>query len=125
MCLRSVPVDKLADILASSENFLQRMHQLGQEPASQKQLQRLFLPSEAAEMVGCDRTTLARAESAIGLESAPRTPGSNRRVGYTLEQVQAFRQYYDKLPWRNPRRTSRSSWPARISRAVWASRRLA
>jgi len=95
-------VDKLADILANSENFLQRMHEFGQEPAASKQLQRLFLPSEAAEMVGCDRTTLARAESAVGLEPPPRTPGSNRRVGYTLEQIQAFRQFYGKLPWRNP-----------------------
>jgi len=95
-------VDKLADILASSENFLQRMHQLGQEPAAQKELRRLFSPSEAADMVGCDRTTLARAESAVGMELPARNPGNNRRVGYTLEQIQAFRQLYGKLPWRDP-----------------------
>ena len=35
-------IDKLANILANSENFLQRMHELGQEPAASKQLQRLF-----------------------------------------------------------------------------------
>ena len=58
-------VDKLEDILANSENFLHRMHELGQEPHQQKQLNRLFSPSEAASMVGRDRTTLARAEAEI------------------------------------------------------------
>lgn len=95
-------VDKLAAILASSENFLQRMHELGTEPHQRKQLQRLFSPSEAAEMVGRDRTTLARAEAEIGLTDAPRNPGNNRRVGYSLEQVQAFRAHFGTLPWRNP-----------------------
>jgi chromosome partitioning protein len=95
-------IDKLADILANSENFLQRMHELGQEPAARKELRRLFSPSEAAEMVGCDRTTLARAESEIGLEPPARNPENNRRVGYTLQQIQAFRQHFGELPWRNP-----------------------
>ena len=96
-------IDKLADILANSENFLQRMHELGQEPAAQKELRRLFSPSEAAEMVGRDRTTLARAESEIGIQPPARNPENNRRVGYTLEQVQAFRQHFGTLPWREPR----------------------
>jgi chromosome partitioning protein len=93
-------IDKLADILANSENFLQRMHELGQEPAAQKELRRLFSPSEAAELVGRDRTTLARAESEIGIEPPARNPENNRRVGYTLEQVQAFRRHFETLPWR-------------------------
>jgi chromosome partitioning protein len=97
-------IDKLADILASSENFLQRMHELGQEPAARKQLRRLFSPSEAAEMVGRDRTTLARAESELGVAPPARNPENNRRVGYTLEQVQAFRQHFETLPWRDPTR---------------------
>ncbi|HEX9138900.1 MAG TPA: hypothetical protein VF848_03875, partial [Steroidobacteraceae bacterium] len=63
-------VDKLADILANSENFLQRMHELGAEPHQRKTLQRLFSPGEAAQMVGRDRTTLARAEPEIGLSEA-------------------------------------------------------
>src|SRR6266699_1622837 len=52
-------LDKLDDILASSENFLQRMHERGNDPHQHKQLNRLFSPSEAADMVGRDRTTLA------------------------------------------------------------------
>ena len=94
-------IDKLADILANSENFLQRMHELGQEPAARKELRRLFSPSEAADMVGRDRTTLARAESEIGVELPARNPENNRRVGYTLEQVQAFRRHFGTLPWRD------------------------
>ena len=54
-------IDKLDAILAYSESFLERMHEMGQSPHTRKSLQRLFSPSEAAEMVGRDRTTLARA----------------------------------------------------------------
>ena len=93
-------LDKLDDILASSENFLQRMHERGNDPHQHKRLNRLFSPSEAAEMVGRDRTTLARAEGELGLESLQRNPTNNRRVGYTLEQVQAFRGHFGTLPQR-------------------------
>jgi chromosome partitioning protein len=103
MSVPAVPaIDKLEQILASSENFLQRMHELGAQPNARKALGRLFSPSEAAQMVGRDRTTLARAEAEIGVEAAPRNPGNNRRLGYTLEQVQAFRRHFGTLPWRDP-----------------------
>jgi chromosome partitioning protein len=97
-------LDKLDDILASSENFLQRMHERGNDPHQHKQLNRLFSPSEAADMVGRDRTTLARAEADLGFESLQRNPANNRRVGYSLQQVQAFRQHFGTLPWRDPDR---------------------
>src|ERR1700730_8708394 len=95
-------VDKLEDILAHSENFLHRMHELGAEPHQQKELRRLFSPSEAAEMVGRDRTTLARAEPELRMELAPRNPANNRRMGYSLAQIQAFRSHFGTLPWRDP-----------------------
>jgi chromosome partitioning protein len=95
-------LDKLETILASSESFLQKMHELGADPHQRKVLQRLFSPSEAAEMVGRDRTTLARAESELGIEPPARNPGNNRRVGYSLEQIQAFRAHFGTLPWRDP-----------------------
>jgi chromosome partitioning protein len=95
-------IDKLSDIVGSSENFLQTMHERGAEPHRRKTLQRLFSPSEAADMVGRDRTTLARAEVEIGLTDAPRNPANNRRVGYSLEQVNAFRKHFGTLPWRDP-----------------------
>jgi len=94
-------LDKLEDILASSENFVQRMHQSGDYPNLSKQLKRLFLPSEAAEMVGRDRSTLARAETDLGMESLQRDPKNNRRVGYTLGQIQEFRRHFGTLPWRD------------------------
>ena len=95
-------IDKLEQILASSENFLQRMHELGAQPNVRKSLARVFSPSEAADMVGRDRTTLIRAEPEIGIPAPPRNPENNRRVGYTLEQVQAFRKHFGTLPWRDP-----------------------
>jgi chromosome partitioning protein len=95
-------IDKLEGILASSENFLQRMHELGAEPHQRKTLHRLFSPSEAADMVGRDRTTLARAEPEIGMTVPARNPGNNRRIGYSLAQIQAFREHFGTLPWRDP-----------------------
>ena len=95
-------IDKLEQILASSESFLQRMHELGAQPNARKVFGRVFNPSEAALMVGRDRTTLARAEPEIGMTELPRNPGNNRRLGYTLEQVQAFRKHFGTLPWRDP-----------------------
>ena len=95
-------LDKLQAILTASESFLQRMHELGAEPHQRKTLQRLFSPGEAAEMVGRDRTTLARAEAEIGMAAPARNPGNNRRVGYTMEQIQAFRKHFETLPWRDP-----------------------
>ena len=94
-------IDKLDDILASSESFLEKMHEMGQSPHERKSLQRLFSPSEAAQMVGRDRTTLARAELELTLAPPARNPGNNRRVGYTLEQVQAFRAHFGTLPRRD------------------------
>ena len=93
-------LDKLDDILASSENFLQRMHERGNDPHQHKQLNRLFSPSEAADMVGRDRTTLARAEAELGMESLQRNPSNGRRVGYSLVQIQAFRSHFGTLPRR-------------------------
>src|SRR6202046_3823441 len=76
------------------------MHERGNDPHQHKQLNRLFSPSEAADMVGRDRTTLARAETELGMESLQRNPANNRRMGYTLEQVQAFRKHFGTLPQR-------------------------
>src|SRR5262249_31559534 len=84
----------------SSENFLQKMHERGADPHQHKQLNRLFSPSEAADMVGRDRTTLARAEAELGMESLQRNPENNRRMGYSLAQIQAFRQHFRRPPWR-------------------------
>jgi chromosome partitioning protein len=95
-------LDKLEDILARSENFLRNMHQSGNIPHANKQLVRIFSPAEAADMVGRDRTTLARAEADLGMESVQRDPGNNRRVGYTLAQIQQFRGHFGSLPWRDP-----------------------
>jgi chromosome partitioning protein len=102
MSVPAIPaIDKLESILASSENFLQKMHELGAEPHQRKTLQRLFSPSEAAAMVGRDRTTLARAEIELQMAAPPRNPGNNRRIGYSLSQVQAFRAHFSTLPWRD------------------------
>lgn len=51
-------------------------------------------------MVGRDRTTLARAEVELGLESLQRNPANNRRLGYSLDQIQKFRRHFGTLPWR-------------------------
>lgn len=94
-------VEAFNDLLARSDAFIAKMHELGTHPEGHKSLQRLFTPSEAAEMVGRDRTTLGRAESDLKM-TAGRDPKTGRRLGYTLQQIQAFRVHFGTLPWRNP-----------------------
>src|SRR5271156_5700627 len=77
------------------------MHERGNDPHQHKQLNRLFSPSEAALMVGRDRTTLARAEAELGLESLQRNPENNRRVGYELAQILEFQRHFGTSPWRD------------------------
>lgn len=95
-------LDAFDELLNRSDAFIARMHALGAEPEGKKTLQRLFTPGEAAEMVGRDRTTLARAEGELTLNGPARNPATNRRIGYTLEQIQAFRAHFGTLPWRDP-----------------------
>ena len=92
----------LTELLKRSDAFIERMHAIGAAPEGHKTLNRLFSPGEAAEMVGRDRTTLARAEADKLFPSPERDPQTNRRVGYTLGQVQAFRQHFGTLPGRDP-----------------------
>ena len=92
----------LTELLKRSDAFIERMHAIGAAPEGHKTLNRLFSPGEAAEMVGRDRTTLARAEADKLVPSPERDPQTNRRVGYTLGQVQAFRQHFGTLPGRDP-----------------------
>lgn len=94
-------LDKLDDVIARCEDFLASMVRRGFSPDERKTLRRLFSPAEAAVMVGKDRTTLARYEKELGIELA-RNPANGRRVGYTMEHIQAFRERFGTLPWRNP-----------------------
>lgn len=91
----------LDDLLIRSDAFISKMHALGAQPEGRKTLHRLFSPGEAAQMVGRDRTTLARAEAELAVASPSRDPATNRRIGYSLEQIQAFRQHFGTLPWRD------------------------
>ena len=93
----------LKDLLKRSDAFIQRMHAIGAAPEGHKTLTRLFSPGEAADMVGRNRTTLARAEAEGQILGPQRDPQTNRRLGYTLEQVQAFRGHFGTLPGRDPR----------------------
>jgi chromosome partitioning protein len=91
----------LSDLLDRSASFIRKMHEIGAAPDGTKKLRRLYSPGEAASMVGRDRTTLARVEvdeNVVG--TVARDPATNRRLGYSLEQVQAFRAHFGTLPGR-------------------------
>lgn len=102
MTVQVSAIQALDDLLERSDSFIAKMHELGAQPEGIRTLQRLFSPSEAAKMVRRDRTTLARAEAELDMAAPPRDPKSGRRIGYTLEQIQAFRKHFGTLPWRDP-----------------------
>jgi chromosome partitioning protein len=93
-------LDKLAIFLERAAEFIRAMQRVGYEPNASKELLRTFPPSVAAEMVGKTAATLARAEAQLGIEIAKRSP-SMRRAGYTLSQIQTFREHFGTLPGRN------------------------
>jgi len=93
----------LDDLLVRSDAFIAQMHTLGAMPDGVKStLNRLFTPGEAAQLVGRDRTTLARAEPELVVVGPSRNPETKRRIGYSLEQIQEFRSHFGTLPWRDP-----------------------
>jgi chromosome partitioning protein len=94
-------VDKLKSIVDSCDAFLENIHQLGIAPTGEKVLRRLWSPGDAANLVGRDRSTIGRIEQQLDL--APnRNPDTNRRLGYSLPQIQALRTHFGTTPWRKP-----------------------
>ena len=78
-----------------------------------------FTIGEAADLVGRTPAAIRDAEKDGRLPPPPRTE-SNRRVGYTLAQVNDMRGVFGTRPWRGQAIPARSS-PYRISRAASAS----
>lgn len=103
MAVKINALEGLGTLLASSDAFIKEMHDLGAAPNRKKELTRVFSPGEAAEMVGRDRTTLGRAEAEMVVTIPARDPDTNRRVGYTFQQIQDFRRHFGTLPWRDPK----------------------
>lgn len=102
MATRINAISGLDALLERSDAFIARMQAIGTAPDNRKVLRRLYSPGEAAELVGRDRTTLARAEAELDVPAPARHPQTGRRLGYSLEQIQAFRAHFGTLPWRNP-----------------------
>ena len=95
-------LDKLDDILASSENFLQRMHERGDDPHQHKQLNRLFSPSEAADDGRPGSYHACTRGSRIGLRIAAAESGQQSADRLQLRAgPEAFRAHFGTLPWRD------------------------
>jgi chromosome partitioning protein len=90
----SVGLAELSKMAADGKAFLSNAVKSQRKP-----LDRLWSPGDAAKLVGRDRSTLIRVEKELGL-TIERNPLTNYRLGYSFENIQAFRWHTGTLPFR-------------------------
>jgi len=108
----SVTLDHIRDIENKSINIINQLQQSLFSPDQQKVLRLRFSMSEAADMVGRSTQAIREAEKKALREAEesgttplfpiPEKGKNNRRLGYTLEQVNQMRAHFGTLPYRGP-----------------------
>lgn len=94
-----IGLSQIRTIEADSYQVIEELRQKVFSPDRQKKLAKRFTISQAAEMIGRTTTTIRTAESEGRLQAPEKVNG--RRVGYTLEQVNAMRKSFGTLPRRD------------------------
>ena len=86
-------------IIDRSDTLIRRLHEEQFEPSVGKTLERRYSITEVADMVGRSTTSIRKAEDAGHLVS-PEKNELGRRSGYTLEAINAMRDYFGIFPGR-------------------------
>jgi len=110
MLTTSVTLDQIQDIEDKSIDIINKLQQSLFSPESEKQLHLRFSMSETAEMIGRTPQSIRDAEKKALKEAedkgtpvlfpVPEKSENNRRLGYTLEQVNQLRAHFGTLPYR-------------------------
>lgn len=106
----NVTLDQIRDIEAKSIDIINQLQQSLFSPNQEKVLSLRFSFAEAAEMVGRTTQAIRDAEKKALLEAEktgedtlfpiPEKDANNRRLGYTLRQVNQIRAHFGTLPYR-------------------------
>lgn len=93
-------VEQVSELISDCENILLTLDEMGKSPNNTKVFERRFSVSEACEMTGRSRVTLNRAEKE-GLITPEKSKGSNRTIGYTLDEINILRDHFGTRPKRS------------------------
>jgi chromosome partitioning protein len=94
----AVAIEAIGDIQTRSQDLMRKLKELNFAPDGNKQLNRQYSIGEAASLVGRTTQGIRDAEARGELQEQPRIPGSNRRAGYSLAQVDAMRDIFGTRP---------------------------
>lgn len=99
--MNQTALEKVEAIINKSEDIIATMEEIGKAPNEKKMLERIFSVKEAADLVGRARSSLHRAEKDGALELIRQTEFNEKESrGYSLEEINAFRKYFNTFPWR-------------------------
>lgn len=96
----AISLDKLMSLSDRANNVIERLRDQIYAPDSRKSLDIRFNVKTAAEMVGRTEKAIREAEDAGRLDPPEKDPVTNRRVGYSLAQINAMRALFGALPHR-------------------------
>ncbi len=96
----SIGLTEIEAIEESTYQIIERLREKVFAPDKTKVLNLRFSISEASNMIGRSPTAIRDAEADGRLPEAAKS-SKNRRIGYTLAEVNNMRKVFGTLPWRN------------------------
>lgn len=96
-----VALESVADLVEKSDRLQQNLKRELFVPDGQKVLDKLYSVSEVGRMVGRTPQAIREAEKESQLPQPTRNPDNNRRIGYTLSEVNDMRNHFGTRLSRN------------------------
>lgn len=100
--LPSVTLDELGVLSRRASTVIERLRERVFAPGSQKRLELIYNVRTAAEMVGRSEKAIRDAEADGRLPEPEKDPGTGRRNGYSLAEINRMREVFGTLPHRKP-----------------------
>lgn len=92
--------EHVSRIISKCDMLLNLLEKRAADPNKSISLNKLFSPAEAEKLVGRTRQTLHVAEKQHGVVKPERNEATGRIVGYSLEQINELREYFNTAPRR-------------------------
>lgn len=120
--LPPVTMAEFEELASRSETVINRLRDRVFSEGRAKKLELRFNVRTAAEMVGRSEKLIRDAEGDGRLPEPEKDPKTNRRLGYSLAEVNRMREVFGTLPTA-PKATRRWFCRSSRSRAAWANPR--
>ncbi|MBX9703994.1 MAG: AAA family ATPase [Silvanigrellaceae bacterium] len=98
-------LEYIKSLIARGESVLRQIEESGRAPNNNKILERRWSVKEAAELVGRSSSSLLKVQNFLiaegHLDEIEKNQTTNRVAGYTLRQINQFRQHFKTFPRRD------------------------